>query len=110
MAAIHAAVRWCAPTPGSIVFISQDCYGGTFTLLSNTLSTEGVAVRFVDVFDLPGLARRLAEERPAGLLLEIVSNPLERVADLQAVLELGKQHDVPVLVDSTLPRHTWCDR
>jgi len=101
MAAIHAAVRWCAPKPGSIVFVSQDCYGGTFTLLSNTLSNEGVTVRFVDVFDLPGLARRLGEERPAGLLLEIVSNPLERVADLEAVLELGKQHDVPVLVDST---------
>src|SRR5229473_3259200 len=101
MAAIHAAVRWCAPKPGSIVFVSQDCYGGTFTLLSNTLSQEGVLVRLVDVFDLPGLGRRLAEERPAGLLLEIVSNPLERVADLEAVLELGKQHDVPVLVDST---------
>src|SRR5229473_7689786 len=101
MAAIHAAVRWCAPKPGSIVFVSQDCYGGTFTLLCNTLSQEGVLVRLVDVFDLPGLGRRLAEERPAGLLLEIVSNPLERVADLEAVLELGKQHDVPVLVDST---------
>jgi cystathionine gamma-synthase/methionine-gamma-lyase len=101
MAAIHAAVRWCAPTSGSTMFVSQDCYGGTFTLLSNTLSKEGVLVRFVDVFDLPGLARRMAEERPAGLLLEIVSNPLERVADLEAVIEVGKQHDVPVLVDST---------
>jgi cystathionine gamma-synthase/methionine-gamma-lyase len=101
MAAIHAAVRWCAPTAGSTVFVSQDCYGGTFTLLSNTLSKEGVEVRFVDVFDLPELARRLAKERPAGLLLEIVSNPLERVADLEAVIKLGQQHDVPVLVDST---------
>src|SRR5207245_10524308 len=26
---------------------------------------------------------------------------LERVADLEVILELGKQHDVPVLVDST---------
>src|SRR5713101_3968365 len=41
MAAIHAAVRAYAPTPGSVVFVSQDCYGGTFTLLSNTLAQEG---------------------------------------------------------------------
>src|SRR5207248_10630966 len=38
MAAIHAALRACAPTPGSTVFASQDCYGGTFTLLAKTLS------------------------------------------------------------------------
>jgi cystathionine beta-lyase/cystathionine gamma-synthase len=101
MAAIHAAIRACAPTPGSVVFASQDCYGGTFTLLNNTLSQEGLTVRFVDVFDMPGLARRMADERPAALLLEVVSNPLERVADLEAILEIGKTNGVPVLVDST---------
>src|SRR5579859_2110501 len=101
MAAIHGAVRACAPSPGAVLFASQDCYGGTFTLLNNTLANEGVAVRFVDVFDLSALARRLADERPAALLLEIVSNPLERVADVEAIVELGKRHAVPVLVDST---------
>jgi cystathionine gamma-synthase/methionine-gamma-lyase len=101
MAAIHAAVRSCAPRAGSVVFISQDCYGGTFSLLSNTLAQEGLVVRFVDVFDLPALSRRLGEERPAALLLEIVSNPLERVADIEAIVELGKRHQVAVLVDST---------
>lgn len=101
MAAIHAAVRSCAPKPGSVVFVSQDCYGGTFSLLSNTLVQEGVTVRFVDVFDLPGLARRMVDERPGALLLEVVSNPLERVADIEAVVSLSKEYDVPVLVDST---------
>jgi cystathionine beta-lyase/cystathionine gamma-synthase len=101
MAAIHAAIRACAPTPGSVLFASQDCYGGTFTLLNGTLTQEGVTVRFVDVFDVPQLARRMAAERPAALLLEVVSNPLERVADLEAVLEVGKRNGVPVLVDST---------
>src|ERR1700694_201481 len=100
MAAIHAAIRSCAPTPGSVLFASQDCYGGTFTLLNNTLTQGGLTVRFVDVFDLPGLARQMADERPAALLLEVVSNPLERVADLEALLALGKTHGVPILVDS----------
>ncbi|MGI9145826.1 MAG: trans-sulfuration enzyme family protein [Chloroflexota bacterium] len=101
MAAIHAAVRACAPTPGSVPFASQDCYGDTFTLLNNTLIQEGVAVRFVDVLDVPALARRMASERPAALLLEVISNPLERVANLAAVLEVGRTCGVPILVDST---------
>jgi cystathionine gamma-synthase/methionine-gamma-lyase len=101
MAAIHAAVRSYAPSPGAVVFVSQDCYGGTFSLLNNTLTNEGVAIRFVDVFDLPALARQLADERPSALLLEVVSNPLERVADVDAILDLGKRHGVPVLIDST---------
>jgi cystathionine beta-lyase/cystathionine gamma-synthase len=101
MAAVHAAVRAYAPTPGAVLFASQDCYGGTFTLLADTLSQEGVKVRFVDVFDLSGLARRLREERPAALLLEVVSNPLERVAELDAIVELCRAANVPVLVDST---------
>src|SRR5579859_4983326 len=55
MAAIHAAVRHFAPSSGSVLFASSDCYGGTFTLLGNTLAQEGLQVRFVDVFDLDSL-------------------------------------------------------
>ena len=101
MAAIHAAVRHFAPGPGCVLFASQDSYGGTFTLLNSTLTQEGLGVRFVDVFDLEDLARRLAEERPAALLVEVVSNPLERVADLEAIAALCKEYDVALLVDST---------
>ncbi|HTD78732.1 MAG TPA: aminotransferase class I/II-fold pyridoxal phosphate-dependent enzyme [Chloroflexota bacterium] len=101
MAAIHAAVRHFAPGPGCVVFASQDSYGGTFTLLNSTLAQEGLGVRFVDVFDLQDLARRVGEERPAALLVEVVSNPLERVADLEAIAALCQQHDVALLVDST---------
>src|SRR6516162_3219686 len=48
MAAIHAAVRHFAPRADSAVFASNDCYGGTFTLLSNTLASEGLGVNFVN--------------------------------------------------------------
>src|SRR4030095_4059158 len=82
-------------------FASQDCYGGTFALLASTLSQEGVAVELVDVFDLPGLGRLMGQDKPKAMLLEIVSNPLEQVADLQAVIELGQKHGVAILVDST---------
>jgi cystathionine beta-lyase/cystathionine gamma-synthase len=101
MAAIHAAVRHFAPRADSVVFASSDCYGGTFTLLGNTLTNEGLKVRFVDVFDLPSLEQRLQQERPAALLVEVVSNPLERVADLREIARLCKSQNVALMVDST---------
>jgi len=101
MAAIHAAVRHFAPNPGSTVFVSNDCYGGTFTLLGSTLTQEGVMVRFTDIYDLVQLERTLADEKPAALLVEVVSNPLERVADVQAIANLCTQRGVQLIVDST---------
>jgi cystathionine beta-lyase/cystathionine gamma-synthase len=101
MAAIHAAVRHFAPRADATVFASNDCYGGTFTLLGTTLSNEGLNVRFVDVFDLEGLEHRLREQRPAALLVEVISNPLERVADIATIAELCKANEVALIVDST---------
>jgi cystathionine gamma-synthase/methionine-gamma-lyase len=101
MAAIHAAIRHFAPSSGAVVFASNDCYGGTFTLLGNTLVDEGLAVRFVDVFDLGALEQRLSEEHPAALLVEVVSNPLERVADVAAIASACKEHGTALIVDST---------
>jgi cystathionine beta-lyase/cystathionine gamma-synthase len=101
MAAIHAAVRLFAPAPGSTVFVSNDCYGGTFTLLGATLTREGVAVRFVDVYDVDALEQRLQQDQPSVLLLEVISNPLERVADIQTIASLCTHHGVQLVVDST---------
>jgi cystathionine gamma-synthase/methionine-gamma-lyase len=101
MAAIHAAVRLFAPRAEAAVFASNDCYGGTFTLLGNTLNGEGLDVKFVNVFDLEQLEQRLKAEQPAALLVEVVSNPLERVADVQAIAELCKATGVALIVDST---------
>src|SRR5437879_5021481 len=101
MAAIHAALRTFAPGTDESVFASRDCYGGTFTLLGGTLRNEGVGVEFVDVFNLPELERRISSERPKGLLIEAISNPLERVANIEAIAAICKSRSVALIVDST---------
>ena len=100
MAAIHGVIRQFTPGQG-VIFASQDCYGGTFTLLRSTLAGEGLDVRFVDVFDLASLDRRVAEERPSALLIEVISNPLERVADVEAIADMCQRRGVALVVDST---------
>jgi cystathionine beta-lyase/cystathionine gamma-synthase len=101
MAAIHAAVRHFAANSGNVVFASNDCYGGTFTLLGNTLASEGLQVRFADVFDVDALDKRVRAEQPKALLIEVVSNPLERVADVEAIAKVCQANGVALIVDST---------
>ncbi len=101
MAALHAVVMACAPRTGDVLFASRDLYGGTYTLLANVLLEQGMKVRFVDLSDLDGLAERLATEKPRALLLEVISNPLVRVADLHAIAALARERGVKIVVDST---------
>lgn len=101
MAAVHAAAMASPARPGGPLFVSQDCYGGTFVLMNGPLRASGTEVRFVDVFDLTALERLVEAERPSALLLEVISNPLERVADLAALCAQARRYEVTVIVDST---------
>src|ERR671938_131555 len=62
MAAIHAVARACAPRPDAVLFVSQDCYGGTSTPLAGNLTREGGCVRFVG-----GIVACATREQAAGL-------------------------------------------
>ncbi len=101
MAALYGALQACASRPGDVVFASQDCYGGTYTLLTNVVMEQGIQVRFVDVYDVEQLEARIQAERPRALVLEVISNPLERVADLRALGDLVRRRNVELIVDST---------
>ncbi len=101
MAAVHAATMASPERGGGPLFVSQDCYGGTFVLMAGAVRAAGAPVRFVDLFDLAALERLVAEERPTALLMEVISNPLERVANLAALGDLTRRHGVHLIVDST---------
>jgi len=101
MAAIHAALLGAGVRAGSGVVCAADVYGATYALLTQTMASLGVPVRFVDVADLDEVRRALTEERPAALLCEAISNPLLKVADLPALADLAHGAGVRLIVDST---------
>ncbi|MBI2755191.1 MAG: PLP-dependent transferase [Chloroflexi bacterium] len=101
MAAIQAAVGLFAQRPGDTLFVSEDCYGGTYTLVASILAEQGLRVRFVDLFDLPQLEFRLAAEHPKALLFEVLTNPLQRVVDATAVVEAAHRAGAGVVIDAT---------
>jgi cystathionine beta-lyase/cystathionine gamma-synthase len=101
MAAIHAALLAAKVEADTTVVAAQDIYGATYSLLSKLFSTLGVRTRFVDIADLAAVEQAIVEETPQAVLFETVSNPLLKVADTPAVVEIAHRHGAEVIVDNT---------
>ncbi len=101
MAAIHVALLAAGARAGSAVVAAQDVYGATYTLLDQLMRSQGVTVRFVDVADLEAVEAACTELQPVALLVETISNPLLKVADLPALADVAHRHGAALLVDST---------
>jgi cystathionine beta-lyase/cystathionine gamma-synthase len=101
MGAIHAAVLGAGVRTGEAVVAAADVYGATYALLERMFTTLGVRVRFVDITDLAAVGQAIAEEQPAAVLCEIISNPLMKVADVPALAELAHATGAALIVDST---------
>jgi cystathionine beta-lyase/cystathionine gamma-synthase len=101
MAAIHAALLAVGARAGSTVVAARDIYGATYALLDQLLRTQGVTTAFVDVTDPQETEAACAALKPVALLVETISNPLLKVADLPTLAEVAHRHGAAFLVDNT---------
>jgi cystathionine gamma-synthase/methionine-gamma-lyase len=108
MAAIHAALLAAGVRAGTAIAAAPDVYGATYTLVDQLFTQLGASVRFVDASDLGAVEAALAETRPAALLAEIISNPLLKVADLEALADAAHRHGAQFLIDSTFASPYLC--
>jgi O-acetylhomoserine (thiol)-lyase len=86
--------------PGDNVVSSTDLYGGTWNLFANTLSSMGIAVRFVDPKD-PEAFRRATDDRTRAYYAETLPNPKLTVFPLGEVAAIGRELGVPLIMDNT---------
>lgn len=101
MAALHLALI-CALTDRHKTVLSADVlYGQSITLLMQVLEPQGVEVHFADPCELDTFAAKIRDTRPSCILLEPVSNPLLRVAPVDAICEVAREVGALVIVDST---------
>jgi len=108
MAALHAALLAAAtprgetaPRPRAIL-AARDLYGSSTVLLEELFVARGVRVAYADLCDLQATEAAMAELRPELLLVEQLSNPLLRVADLAGLAALCKAGGARLVVDSTI--------
>ena len=99
MAAITAA---CAlVSAGEEILTCVDLYGGTYRLLSQVATRQGIHVRYVDTSDPDALARAF-HPAPKLVLVETPTNPFQSVTDLFRLCELARAAGSLVAVDNSL--------
>jgi cystathionine beta-lyase/cystathionine gamma-synthase len=101
MAAMHAALQAAELGSGGTVLAAEQLYGSTATLLVQVFGAAGVEARFVDVSDLDAVRKKVSELSPRAVVVETVSNPLLRVADIPALAEITKEAGSTLIVDAT---------
>jgi len=86
---------------GDHIVASNSLYGGTYNMLSNTLSRFGITTTFVDP-DNPINFKSAVKENTRVFFAESLGNPKLDVIDLQAISEHAKEAKVPFIVDNTV--------
>src|SRR5215510_12065943 len=108
MAAIHAALLACDLRSGSTVLASQDVYGATTNLLNTILINFGVKTVHVDFSDLETVRAKARELRPQVLIAETISNPLLKVCDIEACVQIAHENGARLIVDNTFASPCLC--
>ena len=101
MAAVHAALVACDVKAGSTVLASQDLYGATIGLLNNVLANFGVKTVHIDFSDIAAVRETARDIRPQVLIAETISNPLLKVCDIEACVEIARENGARLIIDNT---------
>ncbi|PQA85558.1 cystathionine gamma-synthase [Hyphococcus luteus] len=86
--------------PGEVVIAPHDCYGGTHRLLTARAKRSQFELVYANQTDPEELAKAFAR-KPKLVLVETPSNPLLRITDIRAVVELAKECGAIVAADNT---------
>ena len=99
MAAISAVLMGLLGK-GDHILAGDQLYGRSLRMLQNDLPRFGVATSFADAGCLTSMRAALQPETKL-ILIEVVSNPTLRVADLHGLVALAQERGILLAVDNT---------
>ena len=85
---------------GDNIVSSSHLYGGTYNQFKNNLKEMGIEVRFVDPTD-PENFEKATDDKTRAYFAETLPNPKLHVFPISEVAEIGRKHDIPLIVDNT---------
>ena len=85
---------------GDHVIAADNLYGGSFNLITHTLSTQDISNTIVNVNNLEALEAAFRPNTKA-VYVETFGNPNSDVTNLEAVAEVAHSHGLPLIVDNT---------
>ena len=86
--------------PGDHVILGNDVYGGTYRLLTTVLAPWGIETTIVALEDADAIRAALRPETRI-IWVETPSNPLLKIVDIAAIVDIAHAAGVIVVVDNT---------
>lgn len=86
--------------PEDLVLAPFDCYGRSFWLIRALAEKKHFKLKFIDQYNESALDEAF-KEAPKMVLMESPSNPVMRIADIEAVSKRAHAHGALVVVDNT---------
>ena len=85
---------------GDHIVAADNLYGGSYNLITHTLSTQGIANTIVNVNDLQALEAAIKPNTKA-VYAETFGNPNSNVLNLEGVAAVAHRHNIPLIIDNT---------
>jgi cystathionine gamma-synthase/methionine-gamma-lyase len=101
MAASHLALLAAGAGRDELILCSSDVYGSVYTMVENIFPHLGGRSILMDFTDLDQVEATIKRERPKVVYFEVVTNPMTKVIDAPAVIEIAHRNGATVVVDNT---------
>ena len=85
---------------GDHIVAADNLYGGTYNLITHTLTNQGASYSIVDVRDLKAVEAAINPNTRA-IVAETFGNPNSDVLDIDALAALAHRYEIPLIVDNT---------
>jgi cystathionine gamma-synthase len=85
---------------GDHLIVVEDCYGGTYRILDKIFSRFGLKVTFLDGSKIEEVQQAVTPDTKA-IIVETPTNPLLKVVDIQAIVKIGQEKIIQIIVDNT---------
>ena len=86
---------------GDHVIAADNLYGGSFNLITHTLTTQGIYNTILNVNDLEALEAAIRPNTKV-IYAETFGNPNSDVTNLDGIAEIAHRHGIVFIVDNTL--------
>ena len=85
---------------GDHLIAADNLYGGSYNLITHTLSTQGISNTILDVNDAQALEAAIRPNTKV-IYAETFGNPNSDVADFDTIAEIAHRHNILFIVDNT---------
>ena len=85
---------------GDHILAANNLYGGTFNLISHTLTTQGVETTIFDPSNFDAFDKAFRPNTKA-VIVETFGNPNGDITDIDKISEIAHKHNTIVIVDNT---------